>query len=97
MTFKTHGRMIRSTVEKPLPPKPQMAMNATRALGRNVAALLNGQRLFLDKESQEKRFLICRGCELFRPSDERCSHKDCGCRLRQKTFLKAERCPAGKW
>lgn len=99
MNFRTTGRIIKggTAPERPLPSVPQLAANATKAAARNVAALLSGQRFMADEEARQKRLSICGECEFFRHSDERCSHKNCGCRLRLKTWLQAERCPAGKW
>lgn len=102
MRFPTQGRFLTAQnapkrEEKPLPPVSTMAKNAARAIGRNVAALVAGKKLNAQEGMQEARLNVCRQCEFFRASDERCSHKNCGCRLRLKTWLRAERCPAAKW
>lgn len=100
MTFKVTGRIHKPTgrpAEKPLPTKATMARNFAGAIGRNVSALMTGQKLGANEEQQRVRLETCKGCEFFRASDERCAHKHCGCRLKYKTRLLAERCPAGKW
>lgn len=98
MTFQTHGRIIfTAPKEKPLPTVPQLAKNAAVAVRRNVAALVSGRQVIAESEEESKRHAICRACDLYRESDDRCAHKDCGCKLKYKTWLKAERCPAGKW
>jgi uncharacterized paraquat-inducible protein A len=73
----------------------RMARNVTASLGRLVAGAVTGKGVVQEKTGQEQRLAICRACEFFRASDERCSR--CGCYLAVKTYLKAERCPVGKW
>lgn len=78
-----------------LPSMTEMARNISASLGRTVAAAVTGRQVKEGTEEQARRYAICRECPFFRASDERCSR--CGCYLAVKTWLKAERCPVGKW
>lgn len=101
MTFAVSKRILTLGPERPLPPKPKMAINAAKAIARNVAAIARGESLFVSRATAEQRMAICETCADFRPSDKRCANPACGCCLKSnlisKTSLKAERCPANKW
>jgi len=73
-----------------------MAANFAGAVARNTVAALRG-RLRVEAAEAVRRATLCRGCSFFRDVDVRCSHADCGCYLRIKVWLAAERCPVGKW
>lgn len=83
------------TVEAPLPPTGQILRNVTRSVMKNMTAFINGEGTSLTKEEAEKRLAVCKTCPFFRASDMRCGK--CGCFMSFKTYLKAEKCPIGKW
>lgn len=57
--------------------------------------LLNPHAEYVDKETSEARFDICKTCpELFQMTKQ-C--KKCGCFMALKTKLKGADCPLGKW
>ena len=78
-----------------LPSMTQMAKNVLGSLGRVVKSAAQGQSVQLGKEAAEARLAICKTCPFFRHVDERCSK--CGCYMAVKTYLRAEKCPVGKW
>ncbi len=96
MKFKIDSKII-LTGQRALPSVKALAVNAARSMVRNVAAMASGNRLNALSEVAKERLNICAGCEFFRASDERCSHPKCGCFLKLKTWLRAEKCPEGKW
>lgn len=56
--------------------------------------LLNSNN-YVDRNTRELRYDICKGCErLFKPTK---SCKECGCFMSLKTWLKEASCPIGKW
>lgn len=51
--------------------------------------------LFVDKETAQSRFDLCKGCEhLFKPTN---TCKKCGCFMKAKVKLSGSVCPVGKW
>lgn len=72
-------------------------LNAGKAVVRSGVAVARGEPLLIGKEEVAARLEICRGCEWFVARIERCASKKCGCYLRAKTALRAERCPELKW
>ena len=81
--------------ELSLPSMAQMARNVLGSLGKTAKAAISGQGVKVTAETAEARLAICRTCPFFRHTDERCSK--CGCYMAVKTYLKAEKCPVGKW
>jgi hypothetical protein len=83
----------------PLPSIGTQGLRFARAMARQARAKLVGAPTRVSEETQKARLEICRApCEFYR--DERCRHKDCGCRLGgilNKTAMATERCPIGKW
>lgn len=84
-----------TTEELSLPSMTQMAKNVLGSLGKVVKAAASGQGVKVTQETAEARLAICRSCPFFRHTDERCSK--CGCYMAVKTYLRAEKCPVGKW
>lgn len=83
---------------KPSPAMPsitQMAKNITKSLALNAKSFISGYGLTLPTEEANRRLEICKGCEFFDSVKTRCSK--CGCQMAVKTYLKAEKCPVGKW
>ena len=77
------------------PSNTQMAKNLGNSLIRNIKSVAVGNSLTENNEQAKKRLEICNGCEFFNKSAERCTK--CGCNMAIKTYLKAEKCPIGKW
>lgn len=77
------------------PSTSQMVKNVAQSIVTNVKSVLNGNDLKLADNEAVSRLNICKSCSFFDLSQERC--KKCGCKLAVKTYLKAEKCPIGKW
>lgn len=69
--------------------------NAVKAAARNARAAAAGTQMMVGSEEAGRRLAICQGCPAFRAVDKRCGK--CGCVLKWKTWLKAERCPDARW
>lgn len=80
-----------------LPGGLRLLRNAGQAAVRNLAGIVSGEPLRATTEQRHERKAICEQCEYFRDIDERCSHVNCGCYLKYKTWLHAEHCPERKW
>lgn len=78
-----------------LPTSSQMARNLIQSLGRNIKSVAAGNGLRLTSEEANKRLSICNSCQFYIANQQRCGK--CGCYMAVKTYLKAERCPIGKW
>lgn len=63
-----------------------------------VGAVTTGA-VYLSDEARAEREKICRGCEIFIPSSQRCdSHRGgCNCYMPRKWKFIAAKCPKGKW
>jgi hypothetical protein len=87
------------TIQKPatvsLPSTSQMALNLTQSIGRNIKSIASGNGLRLTTEEANNRMNICNSCPFYISEQQRCGK--CGCYMAIKTYLKAERCPIGKW
>lgn len=100
MTFKVTSRVVRPPAQRAeprLPSLPRMATNLGRAAIDVVKGAISGEPVLVELDQKLERLAVCQKCELFRASDQRCSHPKCGCSMRAKTWLKAMTCPAGKW
>lgn len=51
--------------------------------------------LFTTKVAAQNRYLICRGCEYFRPWVKTCS--TCGCFMPAKVRVASSKCPHDRW
>jgi hypothetical protein len=92
---QTRQRQLQSSNKPQMPSLGRMAVNATQSVIRNAASVAQGNSLKLDPAEANKRLSICQGCEYFSSGSQRC--QKCGCFLSVKTYLKAEKCPVGKW
>lgn len=72
-----------------------MAKNLGSSVVRNVRSVAAGNSLRLSEDDANRRLMICQQCEFFKEDQKRCNK--CGCFMAVKTYLKAERCPIGKW
>ena len=86
---------LQSSNRPQMPSAPRMAVNLGKSIVKNVASVVAGNPLQLSTEDANSRLSICRGCEFFDSVSERCGK--CGCNMAVKTYLRAERCPIGKW
>lgn len=78
-----------------MPSVGQMAANLAQSVGRNLRSVAAGNSLRISDEMANNRLSICKSCEFFNQVQQRCGK--CGCYMAVKTYLKAERCPIGKW
>lgn len=81
--------------ESSYPSTLDMAKNLVSSISQNVKSVVSGNDLKLSEAEANARLRICKGCEFFDQSYSRC--KKCGCLMAIKTYLKAEKCPIGKW
>ncbi|NBO98659.1 MAG: hypothetical protein EBU90_00760 [Proteobacteria bacterium] len=86
---------LESSNKPSMPSLPKMVTNAAQAVVRNVQSVAAGNDLRLSSDEANSRLSVCKGCEFFDKNQERCGK--CGCFMALKTYLKAERCPVGKW
>jgi len=84
-----------STNNVSMPSWGQMAKNLGQSIIKNTQSVVAGNALKISSEEAESRLAVCRGCEFFNKEQERCGK--CGCKMAVKTYLKAEKCPVGKW
>jgi len=57
--------------------------------------LINPNTEYIDKETSESRFEICKLCPELISLTKQC--KKCGCFMALKTKMKEASCPIGKW
>ena len=89
-------RELSSTNKRlPMPSTGQMIRNVGGSIVRTVQRVAQGNSLNISDADKEKRLSICKSCEFYDAGQERCSR--CGCYLKVKTYLKAEKCPVGRW
>lgn len=84
--------------EPSLPSRGTMLGNLAAATVRIGTAAVTGNQVRRKDDDIEKIKPICRACEFFRASDERCSK--CGCNMMGvagKWQWETEHCPIGKW
>ncbi len=79
--------------EHPLPGVIEQATNLAKATVQHTTAGMAN----VTQEEHDRRMNICKGCEFFRPSDNRCGK--CGCKLMVKVWWKEQKCPLDppKW
>lgn len=78
-----------------MPSLPTVVKNFGGSVVRNVQSVAAGNTLKVSTEEANSRLSICNGCEFYNKQSERCGK--CGCYMAIKTYLRAERCPVGKW
>jgi len=78
-----------------MPSVGAMARSVAESMARNVQSVAAGNPLRLSEDQANARLEICKTCEFFNATQSRCTK--CGCFMAVKTYLKAERCPVGKW
>lgn len=90
-----NNRIQKLASSNKMPSLPAMAGNLTKSIANNVKSVMSGNSLKTTTEDANRRLNICKGCEFFNSQQERCGK--CGCFMAVKTYMKAERCPVGKW
>jgi hypothetical protein len=90
-----YGTGGKAPPERALPSVGKMAVNAGATVIRNALQLARTGRVHVPPEVEAARGGYCAVCELFRPSDGRCSKCGCftGLGWTGKLKLAAERCP----
>lgn len=88
-------RQLQGYKDTSLPTKLQMAKNLGNSIVRNIKSVAAGNPLKISDEESSIRLEICKSCEFFNANAQRCNK--CGCNMAVKTYLKAEKCPVGKW
>jgi hypothetical protein len=81
--------------QQQMPTVKEMASNLGKDVVNNVQSLLAGNPLKAEDETAKKRKEICQGCDAYNKAQDRCTK--CGCYMAVKAYLKASRCPIGKW
>lgn len=88
-------KSLESSNKNAYPSQLQMAKNLGTSIVRNMQSVVAGNGLRISDEEANHRLNICNSCEYFDQIQKRC--KKCGCFMAVKTYLKAEKCPLGKW
>jgi hypothetical protein len=86
---------LSSSNKNPYPSAMQMARNLGGSIINNAMSITAGNSLRVDDSAAQARLNTCKGCEFFNQLQERCTK--CGCNMAVKTYLRAEKCPVGKW
>jgi len=81
--------------QKEMPPIEVQMGNALKAAGRLAVAVVKRQKIQREPKDQDRVLSICRTCEWWEPTKERCGK--CGCFGVFKSWLATEQCPDGKW
>jgi hypothetical protein len=93
---ETRQKQLRSSNKQiSMPSVGQMARNLGRSVVSNAVSVAQGNNLRLTPEEANRRLSICKKCEFFEALSQRCSK--CGCFMAVKSYLKAEKCPVGRW
>lgn len=98
---RTLARMEGDGAEPPLPPLARQAAGLAGAAARAIGAAIVGGAIMADDATVAARLSICKACDHYRPSDDRCGKMDgCGCYVTGplgKASWATEHCPIGKW
>jgi len=78
-----------------LPPVSTQIKNVGQSVINNIKQVMAGGNLRCESEETIRRLSICKACPLYIADKSRCSI--CGCYLKVKVTLQAERCPNGLW
>lgn len=57
--------------------------------------LINPNTKYVDKETAQYRYDICKACPMLISATKQC--KECGCFMKAKVTLEHAECPIGKW
>ena len=83
-----------SIPEQHKPTLARMIQNFGTAITEESVAILKNKES-ITKEEKNERFEICKSCEFFIASSQRCMK--CGCYMPIKTGWRSQKCPVGKW
>jgi predicted TIM-barrel enzyme len=86
---------MQSSNKPQMPSVSNMIYNASKSIVNNIQSVAAGNPLNMSDEGAKNRLDICKSCDFFDSVQERCAK--CGCFMAVKTYLKAEKCPMGKW
>jgi hypothetical protein len=86
---------LQGSNKPPMPSMGAMTKNLAQSVIRNVQSVAAGNPLRLTEQDANSRLEICKTCEFFNSIQSRCNK--CGCFMAVKTYLKAEKCPIGRW
>jgi hypothetical protein len=86
---------LQSSTKAPIPSVGSVARNLANSAIRNIKSVAAGNPLKATDQEGNNRLNICKSCEFFNTIQQRCNK--CGCYMAVKTYLKAEKCPIGKW
>lgn len=92
---KNRIEKLQNSNKPQMPSVPKLIQNLGGSVVRNVSSVAAGNSLRVPAQEATNRLDICKKCEFFNKNSERCGK--CGCYMAVKTYLKAERCPVGKW
>jgi len=82
--------------EKQYPPLPQQGKNLAKFTWDILkSSLTNRDALLVSDEIYNQRLEICKSCEWYDETQNRC--KECGCWLEQKARWSLDSCPQDKW
>jgi hypothetical protein len=94
-TLKAKLQSVKENIKPSYPTLSQMAKNLAESVKTNINSVLEGNNLKLSDADAARRLNVCKGCTFFDADQQRCTK--CGCKMAIKTYLKAEKCPIGKW
>lgn len=60
-----------------------------------IQGVVQGDAVFADDVTYERRLSICNTCEFFVKESQRCAK--CGCYMTKKSAFKNLKCPLNKW
>ena len=87
------------TEPKKFPSKVQQGKNLAKFTMQVVKDVVVGgigsDDIFVSSTIQDDRMNICRGCEYYSKSNNRC--RQCGCWLIHKVKFQTSTCPISKW
>lgn len=81
--------------EHSYPSIPEQGKNLAKFIFDVIKTTWNGDHLTVSDEVYEERLDVCRSCEWYDESQNRCRH--CGCFLREKARYAIDSCPIKKW
>ncbi len=86
---------LQASNKSAMPSMGTITRNIAQSVVHNIQSVAAGNALRLTEEEANARLEICKTCEFFNSIQSRCTR--CGCFMAVKTYLKAEKCPVGKW
>ena len=81
--------------EKEYPSVPEQGKNLAKFTLNVFQNIFQGQPLFTTEEVINQRMSICKTCDWYDESQNRCKH--CGCMLEHKVKFALDSCPLKKW